>query len=75
MVNRYNIYFPLHKKFRRFFMTTLIQNKSVIKEVRNGQTLMGVINSKSKSLTIKQGETFTTIYFNKNGSIKKLNCG
>lgn len=56
-------------------MTTLIQNKSVIKEVRNGQTLMGVINSKSKSLTIKQGETFTTIYFNKNGSIKKLNCG
>ncbi len=75
MVINHNIYLPLHKKFRRFFMTALIQNKNVIQEVRNGQTLMGVINSKSISLTIKQGETYTTIYFNKSGSIKKLNCG
>ena len=56
-------------------MTALIQNKNVIQEVRNGQTLMGVINPKSKSLTIKQGDTNTKFYFDKNGSIKKLNCG
>ena len=56
-------------------MTTLISDENVIQEVRNGQTLMGVINPKSKSLTIKQGDTYTTIYFDKNGSIKKLNCG